>query len=123
MHHNRFSLTCKHKFSRDYLADGQGRIAEPAGAGFPELSLTLEFHTYTSDTFLNNLGRNTRKKMRLAFSGGLIESGLDYGLEILLPHLVITNAQAAVDKAGKITYPITMACLATAQERALGDQP
>lgn len=118
VHPNRFSLSCKRKLSRDYLAGGQDRIAEPAGAGFPELSLTLEFPTYTSDTFLNDLGADTRKKMRIAFTGGPIESGHDHALEILLPHLVITNASAAVDKAGKIAHPITMGCLATSVERA-----
>lgn len=118
VHPNRFSLTCKRKLSRDYLAGGQDRIAEPLGAGFPELSLTLEFPTYTSDTFLNDLGSDTRKKMRMAFSGGPIESGLDYALEILLPHLMVTNATAAVDKAGKIAHPITLDCLATTTERA-----
>ncbi|MFH1035257.1 MAG: phage tail tube protein [Pseudomonadota bacterium] len=118
VHPNRFSLSCKRKLSRDYLAGGQDRIAEPVGAGFPELSLTLEFPTYTSDTFLNDLGADTRKKMRIAFTGGQIASGLDYSLEFLLPHLVITNAQAAVDKAGKIAHPITMECLASSSERA-----
>ena len=118
VHPNRFSLTCKRKLSRDYLAGGQDRIAEPVGAGFPELSLTMEFPTYTSDTFLNDLGSDNRKKMRIAFEGGQIESGHDYALEILLPHLMITNAQAAVDKAGKINHPITMECLATTSERA-----
>lgn len=118
VHPSRFSLTCKRKLSRDYLAGGQDRVAEPLGAGFPELSLTLEFPTYTSDTFLDDLGSDTRKKMRIAFTGGQIESGLDYALGILLPHLMITNASAAVDKAGKITHPITLDCLATTSERA-----
>jgi hypothetical protein len=118
VHPNRFSLSCKRKLSRDYLAGGQDRIAEPAGAGFPELSLTLEFPTYTSDTFLNDLGADTRKKMRIAFTGGPLEGGHEQSLEILLPHLVITNAQAAVDKAGKIAHPITLNCLASNGERA-----
>ena len=35
-----------------------------------------------------------------------------------MPHLVITNAEAAVDKAGKIAHPISASLLATATERS-----
>jgi len=35
-----------------------------------------------------------------------------------MPHLVITNAEAAVDKAGKIAHPVTLDVLAPAAEVA-----
>ncbi len=115
---NRFDLTFKRKLEGDYLAGGQDRIAEPIATGFPEISLSLEFPQYTSDTYLSDLGNDTRKKLRLAFTGEPIEAGLNHTLEVLFPHLVITNAEAAVDKAGKITHPVSLDCLATHHERA-----
>lgn len=112
---NRFSLSLKRKLSRDYLAGGADRIAEPVGAGFPEISLSLEFPNYLSDTYLSDLGSGNHKKMRIFFGS---ESAGGQSLELLLPHLVITNAQAAVDKAGKIAQPVSLDCLATSQERS-----
>lgn len=118
VHPNRFSLSFRRKLASDHLAGGNDRIAEPVGAAPPEVSLNLEFPRYTSDTFLSDLGGDTRKKMRIAFGGDLIEPGCNYALEILLPHLVVTNAEAAVDKDGKIAHPITLDCLGTQTERA-----
>jgi hypothetical protein len=76
-------------------------------AGFPEASLNLEFPTYTSDTFLNDLGNDTRKKMRMVFTGEALGGGHSQAFTVLLPHLALTNAEAAVDKAGKIAHPLT----------------
>lgn len=114
---SRFDLTFKRKLEGDYLAGGQDRIAEPVATGFPEISLSLEFPQYTSDTYLTDLGNDTRKKLRIAFVGEPIGTGLNYTLELLFPHLVITNAEAAVDKAGKIAHPVSLDGLATHQER------
>lgn len=115
---SRFDLTFKRKLEGDHLAGGQDRIAEPVATGFPEISLSLEFPQYTSDTYLSDLGGDARKKLRIAFTGPEIEPGLPYALELLFPHLVITNAEAAVDKAGKIAHPVTMACLAATEDPA-----
>ncbi len=114
---SRFSLSFKRNLAGDHLAGGDDRIAEPACSGFPELSLTLEFASYTSDTYLSDLGADTRKKMAISFTGDQIESPYSYSLELLMPHLVITNAEAAVDGAGKIAHPVTLALLATETER------
>jgi hypothetical protein len=103
----KFSLTFKRKLVGDHLAGLDDRIAEPVAAGFPEATLNLEFPTYTSDTFLHDLGNDTRKKMRMVFRGEAIGGGHLQTLEILLPHLALTNAEAAVDKAGKIAHPLT----------------
>ncbi len=102
---SRFSLTFRRNLAGDHLAGGNDKIAEPTCAGFPEISLSLEFPTYTADT---------RKKMKITFTGGEIESPYNYQFETLIPHLVLTNAEAAVDKAGKIAHPITASCLAAA---------
>ena len=109
---NRFSLTFRRNLVGDHLAGGNDKIAEPTCTGFPEISLSLEFATYTTDTYLTDLGADTRKKMKITFTGSEIESPYNYQFEILLPHLVLTNAEAAVDKAGKIAHPITASCLA-----------
>ena len=103
-----FTLAFKRKLIGEHLAGGQDRISEPSSSGFAEITLNLEFPCYTSDVYLSDLGADTRKKMRLVFTGGQIEESYYYGLEILLPHLALTNVEAAVDKAGKIAHPITM---------------
>lgn len=103
----KFSLSFKRKLVGDHLAGLGDRIAEPTAAGFPEISFNLEFPAYTSDTFLNDLGADTRKKMKMVFTGEAIGGGHSQTLEVLLPHLALTNAEAAVDKAGKIAHPLT----------------
>lgn len=114
---SRFSLSFRRKMKGDYLAGGADRIAEPIADGLPEISLSLEFPHYTSDTYLSDLGADVRKKMRVAFTGDQIEPGHAYVLELLFPHLVVTNAEAAVDRAGKIAHPVSLDCLATGEER------
>ncbi len=114
----RFSLSLRRNLSGDHLAGGGDKIAEPVCAAFPELSLSLEFPTYTSDTYLSDLGNDIRKKMRIDLVGGEIESGVNYGLSIMLPHLVITNAESAVDRAGKIAHPVSLNVLAPPAEAA-----
>ncbi len=111
---NRFSLSFKRGQKGDHLAGGGDRIAEPLAEGFPEVSLTLEFPTYTSDIYLSALGSDLRKKASLVFTGASIAEGQNYRLEILLPHLALSNVEAAVDGAGKIKHPITATCLAAA---------
>jgi hypothetical protein len=116
VHPGRFSLSFKRNLAGDHLAGGGDKIAEPVTAAFPELSLSLEFPTYTSDTYLSDLGGGTRKKMRIDFTGGEIESGVNYSFSLLMPQVVITNAEAAVDRAGKIAHPVTMDLLAPPAE-------
>ncbi|MBU1275203.1 MAG: hypothetical protein KJ720_07480 [Proteobacteria bacterium] len=118
IHPSRFSLSLKRGLKGDHLAGGGDKISEPATAAFPQLSLSLEFPTYTSDTYLSDLGGHTQKKLSIAFTGGEIESGVNYGFKLLMPHLVITNAEAAVDRAGKIAHPVSLDVLAPAAEVA-----
>ncbi|MCF8033873.1 MAG: hypothetical protein K9K66_16930 [Desulfarculaceae bacterium] len=118
VHPGRFSLSFRRKLAGDHLAGGADKIAEPVCAAFPELSLSLEFPTYTSDTYLSDLGSGVSKKMRIDFSGPEIESGVDHGLSLIMPHLVITNAESAVDRAGKIAHPVSLNLLAPPAEAA-----
>lgn len=108
---SRFSLSFKRGLAGDHLA-GSDTIAEPLSAGFPELSLSLEFPTYTSDTFLHDLGSDVHKKLMISFTGSEIESGQHYRLELVMPQVVLTNVEAAVSGAGKITHPVTASLLA-----------
>lgn len=112
---SRFSLTFKRNLSGDHLAGGNDKIAEPTVSDFPEITLNLEFPTYTTDTYLSALGSDIRKKMSITFTGDNIEGAYDHQLEILIPHLVLTNAELAVDRAGKIAHPITASLLAAAE--------
>ncbi|BEQ16787.1 phage tail tube protein [Desulfoferula mesophila] len=118
IHPSRFSLSLKRGLTGDHLAGNNDKISEPVTGSFPEVSLTLEFPTYTSDTYLSDLGSHTQKKLSIVFTGVEIESGVNFGLSLAMPHLVITNAEAAVDKAGKIAHPVTLDVLAPASEVA-----
>ena len=109
---SRFSLGFKRGLAGDHVAGNNDRITEPTYNAFPEVSLELEFPSYTSDTYLNDLGADTRKKMSIAFTGSNIEGSYNHKLEILIPHMVLTNAEAAVNGAGKITHPVTASLLA-----------
>lgn len=111
---SRFRLTFKRGLSGDHLAGGGDLIAEPLPTGFPTATLELDFPTYSSDTFLSDLGGDIRKKMSIGFTGAEIESGHGYGFSLLMPQLVITNAEAAVDGAGRIAHPISLSLLAAA---------
>lgn len=115
---NSFTLTCKRGLVGDHLAGGGDQIAEPTAAAFPEMSLSLQFPSYTSDTYLSDLGSDTRKKMQINFTGGEIESGVDYAFSLIMPHVVISNAEAAVDRAGKIAHPVTCNLLGAETERS-----
>ena len=109
---NRFSLRFKRGLAGDHLAGNSDKITEPTYNAFPEISLELEFPSYTCDTYLNDLGSDTRKKMSICFTGANIEGAYAHKLEILIPHLVLTNAEAAVNGAGKIIHPVTASLLA-----------
>ena len=111
---SRFVLSFRRNLVGDHLADGNGKIAEPVMDALPEMSLTLEFPTYSSDTYLNDLGSDARKKMKIHFAALEIAPGVFFGFSLFLPHLVLTNATAAVDRAGKIQHPLTADILGAA---------
>lgn len=111
---SRFRITFRRDQVGDHLAGGADLIAEPTPGGFPSATLELDFPTYTSDTFITDLGQDTRKKVSISFTGQEIESGHDYAMTLLMPHVAITNAAAAVDGAGKIAHPITCSLLGAA---------
>lgn len=107
-----FSLSFKRSLSGQYTADGDDYIDDPTEDGFAEISLSLEFPEYTSDTFLTDLGADTHKKMKLAFAGATIADTYARQFDVLFPHLKITNAEAAVSGPGKIAHPVEFAVLA-----------
>lgn len=111
---SRFVLSFRRNLTGDHLAGGNQKIAEPVMAAFPEISLTLEFPTYSSDTYLDDLGSDTRKKMKISFTAQEIAPGVSFGFSLFLPHLVLTNATTAVDRAGKIQHPLTADILGAA---------
>lgn len=108
-----FSLSFKRNLAGDHLAGGGDAIAEPIATGFPELSLELEFPVYTSDVFLRDLGADTRKKMTISFSGAGGQA-----MTFTMPHVALTNAEASINGAGKITHPIAATLLAPASAPA-----
>lgn len=107
-----FTLSVSRNLSGDHLAGGGDTISEPTATGFPSVSLSLDFPVYTSDVFLSDLGADTRKKMLISFTSG------DNVITLSMPHLALTNAEASINGAGKITQPVSAAMLAAASAPA-----
>ena len=83
----------------------QDLIDEPTNDGPPELSLKLEFPRHTSSTYLTILGGDTRQKMDITFTGGLIASTYYRTFTLQFPHLQLINDDPA-DAAGIIKEPL-----------------
>lgn len=83
----------------------QDLVDEPTIDGLPELSLTLEFATHTSATYLTALGNDTRKKMDITATGALIATPYNYQHLIQLPHLQMKNVDPTDDQ-GRIKEPL-----------------
>lgn len=107
-----FSLSVSRNLSGDHLAGGGDTISEPTSTGFPTLALSLDFPVYTSDVFLSDLGADNRKKMSISFTSG------DSNITLSMPHLALTNAEASINGAGKITQPVSAALLAASSAPA-----
>ena len=86
-------------------ANSQDLIDEPTNDGMPEISLKLEFPRLTGTTNLAILGADTRQKMDIAFTGGLIASTYYRGFTLQFPHLQLINDSPA-DAAGIIKEPL-----------------
>jgi hypothetical protein len=72
-------------------------VDEPTINGEPKAELTLKFPRHTSDTRLQDLGDDVRKKMTLSFTGKLIEGVTKRAFAIDLAHLQIINANPTDD--------------------------
>lgn len=107
-----FELTFKRNLKGEYVAEGANKIDEPTNEGLPEIKLKLTFPRYTATTYISALVADTKKKMDIVFTGGLIETPYNREFKLQFPNLAINNAEAATEK-GKIIHPLEIKCLAT----------
>ena len=108
-----FELSFKRKLKGEYVAGGSNKIDEPTNDGLPEIKLKLTLPRYTATTYLTALGADTRKKMDIVFTGGLIAATYYRIFKLQFPHLALINAEAATE-VGQIKHPLEFECLATA---------
>jgi len=85
----------------------QDLIDEPANDGHPEISLKLSFPRHTANTRLLDLGSDTRKKMDITFTGGLIADTYYRQFKLQFPHLQLKNVDP-VDEQGIIKEPLEL---------------
>jgi hypothetical protein len=112
-----FEFSAKRKLKGEY--DGQYKytngsnvqdmIDEPQNDGAPEFTLKLDFPRHTSTTYLAALGADTRKKMDITFTGGLIASTYYRKFMLSFPHLQLKNDDPA-DAEGAIKEPLEFNC-------------
>lgn len=108
-----FELSAMRKLKGEY--DGQYKftsgsnvqdlIDEPANDGQPEIKLKLNFPRHTGTTYLSALGADTRKKIDMVFTGGLIEATYYRQFKLQFPHLQLVNDDPA-DEQGIIKEPL-----------------
>lgn len=84
-------------------------IDEPTNNGQPECSLKLQFPRHTGVTRLTDLGNDTRKKMDITFTGGLIASTYYRQFKLQFPHLQFKSVDV-VDEQGIIKEPVEFVC-------------
>jgi hypothetical protein len=110
-----FELSFQRKLTGVYGALTTGTTAkrdvidEPTNDGMPEIGLKLGFPRHTSATMLTALGNDTRKKMDVVFTGGIIETSIPYLFMLQFPHLQIKNVDV-VDEQGIIKEPVDFIC-------------
>ncbi|MCF6180061.1 MAG: phage tail tube protein [Geopsychrobacter sp.] len=106
-----FEMTAKRKLTGTYGsfvtggANSQDLIDEPVNDGAPEVTLKLQFPKHTGKTRLTELGADTRKKMDITFTGGLIASTYYREFKLELPHLQLKSVDV-VDETGIIKEPV-----------------
>lgn len=112
-----FEFSAKRKLKGEY--DGQYKftsgsnvqdlIDEPQNDGAPEITLKLDFPRHTAVTYLSALGADTRKKLDMTFTGGLIASSYYRQFKIEFPHLQLKNDDPA-DAEGIIKEQLEFNC-------------
>lgn len=90
----------------------QDLIDEPTNDGQPTITLKLTFPRHSNTTYLSVLGSDTRKKMDITFTGGLIASTYYRTFKLQFPHLQMTSDDPA-DAQGIITEPLEFNVLGT----------
>jgi hypothetical protein len=108
-----FELSVQRKLKGEYTgqyrymsgSNVQDLIDEPTNDGPPEITLKIEFPRHTGTTNLAILGGDTRQKMDITFTGGLIASTCYRTFTLQFPHLQLKSADIA-DAAGIIKEPL-----------------
>lgn len=111
-----FELTAKRQLAGVYNGQNvtggsspQDLIDEPTTDGMPEVSFKLQFPRHTAKTRLTDLGSDTRKKMDITFTGGLIASTYYRTFKLEFPHLQMRSVDI-VDEQGIIKEPVEFIC-------------
>lgn len=108
-----FELTAKRKLKGEYTGEYefksggnvQEMIDEPTNDGQPEIKLKLSFPRHVGTSYLTILGGDTRQKMDMTFTGGLIATPYYRTFMLQFPHLQLINDDPA-DEAGIIKEPL-----------------
>jgi hypothetical protein len=96
---NSFELSVKRKLRGEHTGEFrctsgsnvQDMIDEPTSDGMPEIGLTLSFPRHTGTTYLLSLGADTRKKLDITFTGGLIAGTHYRRFALQFPHLQLMH--------------------------------
>lgn len=108
-----FSLRYRRPVAGDHVADLTRFITEPVEDGLPEISLEVRFDEYSGDARLNDIVNDVAKKADILFQGAAISGSYLYQFKLSFPHLVASDARAAVTGPGKILHVVTYQALAT----------
>lgn len=92
-------------YTTGVAANNQDLIDEPTNDGMPEISLKLQFPRHSAVTYLTDLGNDTRKKMDITFTGGLIASTYYRTFKLEFPHLQYKSVDIT-DENGIIKEPV-----------------
>lgn len=109
---SKFTLSAKRKIAGKHTgqyrttgANPQDLIDQPSNEDLPEITLSLEFPTHTATTYLAALGTDTRKKLDITATGGLIEGAYYYQHKLEFPHLQLRTVNPTDDR-GRIMEPL-----------------
>ncbi|HEY3276399.1 MAG TPA: phage tail tube protein [Syntrophorhabdaceae bacterium] len=108
-----FELSVQRKLKGEYTGQYrhvsgpniQDLVDEPTNDGPPEIGLTLSFPRHTGTTNLAILGGDTRQKMDIQFTGGLIAGSYYRTFGLQFPHLQLKKVDIA-DAEGSIREPL-----------------
>lgn len=106
-----FEVTIKRNlagvYSGQFTQNSRDVIDEPTNNGLPEVSVKLQFPRHSAKTRLTELGADTRKKLDITFTGGIIEGAIPRLFKLEFPNLQIRSVDI-VDEAGIIKEPLDL---------------
>ena len=112
-----FDLEIVRPLSRDFLADGTGKIALPAEENACLVRLSVDLRSYDADTWIAAWPAGTEYKADLKFlgTGAAPASGSDPYVEFQFPRLVLeSQPQANIPGRGRIPHRVTFLALVAA---------